>query len=160
MFMICSSIICAVMNRGGNSVFQKLECVCIHTTEIEASVAFYVSLGLSESWRIERVSDAGVPSSLIGLKFPDAGSSELVLSNNPDVDFTEIEIHVGGCGCYVRDAAGKSCDWVDSAAVRDGVRSCGGDGGPRPKRIRAGGEIGSASHRIPSLKPVAISGIR
>ena len=95
MFMICSHIICTVMNRGGNSVFQKLECVCIHTTDIEASLAFYVSLGLSESWRIERVSDAGVPSSLIGLKFPDAGSSELVLSNNPDVDFTEIEIHVG-----------------------------------------------------------------
>ena len=95
MFMICSRTICTVMNRGGNSVFQKLECVCIHTTDIEASVAFYISLGLSESWRIERVSDAGAPSSLIGLKFPDAGSSELVLSNNPDVDFTEIEIHVG-----------------------------------------------------------------
>lgn len=78
-----------------NSVFQKLECVCIHTADIEASVAFYVSLGLSESWRIERVSDAGTPSSLIGLKFSQPGSSELVLSNNPDVDFTEIEIHVG-----------------------------------------------------------------
>jgi len=76
-------------------VFQKLECVCIHTTDIEASLAFYVSVGLTQSWRIERVSDAGTPSSLIGLKFLEAESSELVLSNNPDVDFTEIEIHVG-----------------------------------------------------------------
>lgn len=76
-------------------MFQKLECVCIHTTDIEGSLSFYTSVGLSEAWRIERTSATGVPSSLIGLKFPQSGSSELVLSNNPDVDFTEIEIYVG-----------------------------------------------------------------
>ena len=76
-------------------MFQKLECVCINTTDIEGSLAFYASLGLAQAWRIERVSGNGIPSSLIGLKFPAAGSSELVLSDNPDVTFTEIEIHVG-----------------------------------------------------------------
>jgi hypothetical protein len=31
---------------------------------------------------------------LIGLKFPDSYSSELVLSNNPNVNFMEVEILV------------------------------------------------------------------
>jgi catechol 2,3-dioxygenase-like lactoylglutathione lyase family enzyme len=75
-------------------MFQKLECVCIHTTDIVSSLAFYTGLGLSQAWRIERTSANGTPSSLIGLKFPQAGSSELVLSNNPDVTLTEVEIYV------------------------------------------------------------------
>lgn len=75
-------------------MFQKLECVCIHTTDIFSSLAFYAAMGLSEAWRIDRVSANGTPSRLIGLKFPQAGSSELVLSDNPDVAFTEVEIFV------------------------------------------------------------------
>ena len=76
-------------------MFRKLECVCIHTTDIEASVAFYAALGLAPGWRIERVSDDGTAWSLVGLRFPETASSELVLSNSPDVAFTEIEINVG-----------------------------------------------------------------
>ncbi|WEJ60041.1 hypothetical protein [Devosia sp. FJ2-5-3] len=76
-------------------MFQKLECVCIHTRDIAGSLAFYTALGLSQAWRIERQSADGTPSSLIGLKFPDQASSELVLSDNPALDFTEIEINVG-----------------------------------------------------------------
>lgn len=76
-------------------MFQTLECVCIYTTDIVSSLAFYQALGLSEAWRIERVSDSGTCSSLIGLKFPRSDSSELVLSDNADLAFTEIEILVG-----------------------------------------------------------------
>ncbi|MDB5507468.1 MAG: glyoxalase/bleomycin resistance/dioxygenase family protein [Devosia sp.] len=75
-------------------MFQKLECVCIYTADIAASLTFYSALGLTQAWRIERVSGTGVASSLIGLKFPRADSSELVLSDNADVTFTEVEIHV------------------------------------------------------------------
>ena len=94
-------------------MFQKLECVCIYTADITASLAFYTALGLTEDWRIERTSEAGVASSLIGLKFPDAHSSEMVLSNNADVTFTEIEIHVGDVReTYAALSANPQVEWI------------------------------------------------
>jgi len=75
-------------------VIRKIECVCIHTKNIAASESFYVSLGLRRRWIIERPQADGVIWTLIGMKFPDATGSDLVLSDSPDVEFTEIELAV------------------------------------------------------------------
>ncbi|WP_369900720.1 VOC family protein [Bacillus manliponensis] len=75
-------------------MFKKLECVCVHTKDMEKSLRFYTVMGLKENWDIERELDNGYIWRLVGLKFPDEQSSELVVSNHPDVDFTEIEILV------------------------------------------------------------------
>lgn len=75
-------------------MFKKLECVCIHTKDIEKSLSFYISMGLTENWKLERNLENGSTWTLIGLKFPLKDSSELVLSNHPEINFTEIEIHV------------------------------------------------------------------
>ena len=70
-------------------MWNKLECVAIYTEDIEKSVNFYQSLGLSKSW--ETFQDENQQWRLIGMKFPD-GNTELVLKNNPDLNFEEIEI--------------------------------------------------------------------
>lgn len=75
-------------------MFKKLECVCIHTKDIEKSLSFYTSMGLAENWKIERNLENGAAWTLIGLKFPQKDSSELVLSNHPEINFTEVEILV------------------------------------------------------------------
>ncbi|MEC0369720.1 VOC family protein [Paenibacillus chibensis] len=75
-------------------MFKKLECVCIHTKDIDKSLSFYTSMGLKENWRIERVLDSGFVWTLVGLIFPELNSSELVLSNHPQNQSTEIEILV------------------------------------------------------------------
>ena len=75
-------------------MIRKIECVCISTRDIAASEAFYLSLGLRRGWIIERPRPDGATWTLIGLKFPDATGSDLVLSDNPDIDFTEIELAV------------------------------------------------------------------
>src|SRR5688572_15529360 len=51
-------------------------------------------MGLHETWRLARKTDAGMDWTLVGLGFPDAASSELVLSNHPDRRTTDIEIRV------------------------------------------------------------------
>lgn len=73
-------------------MIKKIECVSVFTQDISASAAFYASLGMKQAWRIDRPGSDGVGVSLIGFKFPDAASSELVLSNNADVPVTEIEL--------------------------------------------------------------------
>lgn len=75
-------------------MFMKLECVCIHTKDIEKSLSFYTSMGLAENWKIERILEDGFTWTLIGLNFPQKESSELVLSNHPENKFTEVEILV------------------------------------------------------------------
>jgi|GEM_PF-810100 len=75
-------------------MFKKLECVCIYTNDIEKSRSFYTSMGLVENWNIERFLEDGFTWILVGFKFPDKDSSELVISNHPDNKFTEVEIYV------------------------------------------------------------------
>ncbi|MDO8358844.1 MAG: hypothetical protein Q7T08_02245 [Devosia sp.] len=74
-------------------MFQRLDCVCIHTTDLRASLEFLTSMGLTESWRLDRLDD-GRPWTLVGMAFPDAASSQLVLSTHPDRRFVEVEIKV------------------------------------------------------------------
>ncbi|MFC4410907.1 VOC family protein [Chungangia koreensis] len=72
-------------------MWKKIECLAIYTDDIEKSVDFYQSLGLSKAW--EAFQDEENHYKLIGLRFP-GGDSELVLKNNPNLNFAETEIVV------------------------------------------------------------------
>lgn len=74
-------------------MFERLDCVCLHTDDLDASLSFLTSAGLAEAWRLDRL-DAGRPWTLVGLDFPDRTSSQLVLSTHPDRRFIEVEIRV------------------------------------------------------------------
>lgn len=94
-------------------MIRKIECVCIATKDVAASEAFYLSLGLRRSWIIERPRPDGKPWTLVGLKFPDAASSELVLSDNPDVDVTEIELAVDDVRATFAELRGNAAiSWI------------------------------------------------
>ncbi|SRR5690606_10302179 len=94
-------------------MIRKIDCVCIPTKDVVASEAFYVSLGLKRSWIIERPRPDGATWTLIGLKFPDAASSELVLSDNPDIDFTEIELGVDDVlATYAELRSNPAIGWI------------------------------------------------
>ena len=51
-------------------------------------------MGMEQNWVIERELEEGAIWTLIGLKFPDEKSSELVISNHPDINFIEVEVLV------------------------------------------------------------------
>lgn len=94
-------------------MIRKMECVCIPTADIVASEAFYVSLGLRRSWIIERPLADGKIWTLIGLKFPDENSSELVLSDNPDITVTDIELAVDDVrATYAVLASNPGVGWI------------------------------------------------
>jgi catechol 2,3-dioxygenase-like lactoylglutathione lyase family enzyme len=80
-------------NRADH-VFKKLDCVCIHTTDLDTSLQFYLQMGLREAWRLERITEVGIPWTLVGCDIPGAGSSQLVVSTHPDRRITEVEILV------------------------------------------------------------------
>lgn len=75
-------------------MFQRLDCVCLHTEDLALSLGFLMSMGLKEAWRLDRVLKNGRGWSLVGLDFPDATSSQLVLSTHPDGRLIEVEIRV------------------------------------------------------------------
>ena len=75
------------------TLFERLDCVCIHTDDLAASLSFLTAMGLTEAWRLER-EDAGRPWTLVGLDFPDKTSSQLVLSTHPDRRQIEVEMRV------------------------------------------------------------------
>jgi catechol 2,3-dioxygenase-like lactoylglutathione lyase family enzyme len=73
-------------------MFEKLDCVCVHTENLPLSLEFYAAMGLREAWRLDRL-DNGRPWTLVGLDFP-RGGAQLVLSTHPDRKLVEIEIQV------------------------------------------------------------------
>ena len=73
--------------------FERLDCVCIHTDDLAASLSFLTAMGLTEAWRLDR-EDAGRPWTLVGLDFPDRTSSQLVLSTHPNRRQIEVELRV------------------------------------------------------------------
>jgi catechol 2,3-dioxygenase-like lactoylglutathione lyase family enzyme len=75
-------------------MFERIDCVCIHTDDIDASLSFQLRMGLSFAWRLDRELDDGRPWTLVGLDFPDRTSSQLVLSTHPDRRVTEVEVRV------------------------------------------------------------------
>ena len=94
-------------------MFKKLECVSIHTKDIEKSVSFYESMGLKQNWIVERNLENNKVWTLIGMKFPDKHSSELVLSDHPNIDFMEVEILVEDVGeTYERLKDNKDVKWI------------------------------------------------
>jgi catechol 2,3-dioxygenase-like lactoylglutathione lyase family enzyme len=75
-------------------LFERMDCVCIHTDDLAKSLAFYGRLGMREAWKLDRVTAHGIPWSLVGLDFPDSTSSQLTLSTHPDRRGVEVEIRV------------------------------------------------------------------
>lgn len=75
-------------------MFQRLDCVCLHTSDLDKSLAFYTEMGLREAWRLERVTEDGIPWTLVGLDFPDTTSSQLTLSTHPERKVIDVEIRV------------------------------------------------------------------
>jgi catechol 2,3-dioxygenase-like lactoylglutathione lyase family enzyme len=102
-------------------MFERIDCVCVHTDDIDASLRFYTSLGLKEAWRLERLTEAGVPWSLVGLDFP-GGNAQLTLSTHPERKFVEVEIRVGDVRAAfveLKDRAGVS--WIaEPFAIEEG----------------------------------------
>jgi catechol 2,3-dioxygenase-like lactoylglutathione lyase family enzyme len=84
------------MRRTGGSadMFQRLDCVSLHTENLQQSLDFLSSVGMTVAWRLDRVLDDGRPWTLAGLDFPDRTSSQLVLSTHPDRTVVEVEIRV------------------------------------------------------------------
>ncbi|APC47699.1 glyoxalase [Virgibacillus halodenitrificans] len=72
-------------------MWRKIECLAVYTNDIRKSINFYQSLGLTKAW--EAYQDDEKQWQLVGMRFPD-GNSELVLKNNPDLNFAEMEIVV------------------------------------------------------------------
>ncbi|MDR7071596.1 VOC family protein [Fictibacillus barbaricus] len=72
-------------------MWKRIECVAIYTENIEKSVAFYESLGLTKAWQTYQ--DKDMRWLLVGMRYPD-GNTELVLKNNRDLPFIETEILV------------------------------------------------------------------
>lgn len=72
-------------------MWQRIECVAIYTENIEKSVEFYESLGLTKEW--EAFQDEEKKWKLIGMSYPE-GNTELVLKNNPNLKVAETEIVV------------------------------------------------------------------
>ena len=90
-----------------------MECVSMYTEDIVQSCEFYTSMGLTEAWKIERVLESGFNWVLTGLKFPLQDSSELVLSNNPEIKFTEVEILVDDvCQAYNKLSEYELIKWI------------------------------------------------
>ncbi|MEO8685953.1 MAG: VOC family protein [Devosia sp.] len=75
-------------------MFERLDCVCLHTDDIETSLAFLGDMGMVAAWRLDRVLEDGRPWTLVGLDFPDQTSSQLVISTHPDRRMVEVEIRV------------------------------------------------------------------
>lgn len=72
-------------------MWKRIECLAIYTEDIEKSIDFYQSIGLIKAW--EAFQDDEHYYKLIGMRFPD-GETELVLKNNPNLNFAETEIVV------------------------------------------------------------------
>ena len=72
-------------------MWKRIECLAIYTDDMDKSVNFYQSVGLTKVW--ETYQDEEKQWSLVGMRFPD-GNSELVLKNNSNLNFAETEIVV------------------------------------------------------------------
>jgi hypothetical protein len=75
-------------------MFKRLDCVCLHSTDLDVSLSFLLQTGLTETWRLNRTTKDGTPWTLVGLDFPDKTSSQIVLSTHPDRKFIEVEMRV------------------------------------------------------------------
>jgi catechol 2,3-dioxygenase-like lactoylglutathione lyase family enzyme len=94
-------------------MFERLDCVSIHTDDIGASLAFLLEMGMVEAWRLERRLEDGRSWTLLGLDFPDRTSSQLVLSNHPERRDIEVEIRVEDVrATYARLQTHPGVGWI------------------------------------------------
>jgi catechol 2,3-dioxygenase-like lactoylglutathione lyase family enzyme len=94
-------------------MFQRLDCVCLPTEDIDASLRFYRAMGLREAWRLERTTEHGIPWVLVGLDFPDETSSQLTLSTHPTRKGMEVEIRVADVEAACRELRkDSSIRWI------------------------------------------------
>lgn len=95
---------------GKYFMWKRIECLAIYTEDIKKSVNFYQSLGLTKVW--ETYQDEEKQWSLVGMRFPD-GNSELVLKNNPNLNFAETEIVVEDVkGFYEAFKTNPEVEWI------------------------------------------------
>jgi len=78
---------------------------------------------MREAWRLDRVTEQGVPWTLVGLDFPDATSSQLTLSTHPERRTIDVEIRVGDVkAAYRALAEDPQVSWLAShSASRTGT---------------------------------------
>lgn len=77
---------------------------------IEKSVEFYQSLGLKKAW--ETYQDEEKKWRLIGMSYPE-GNSQLVLKNNPNLNFAETEVVVEDVmGTYESLKTNADVKWI------------------------------------------------
>lgn len=94
-------------------MFERLDCVCLHTDDLGRSLAFYERLGMREAWRLERKTESGEPWTLVGLDFPDRSSSQLTLSTHPERTGIEVEIRVADVEAAFRTlTAEPGVSWI------------------------------------------------
>ncbi|NHN35537.1 VOC family protein [Paenibacillus agricola] len=91
-------------------MWKKIECVAVYTDNIEKSVEFYQSLGLMKAW--EAFQDEEKKWKLIGMRYPE-GDSQLVLKNNPNLNFAETEVVVEDVrGTYELLVSNPEVKWI------------------------------------------------
>jgi catechol 2,3-dioxygenase-like lactoylglutathione lyase family enzyme len=103
-------------------MFQRLDCVCLHTSDLEKSLAFYTEMGLREAWRLDRTTGEGIPWTLVGLDFPDETSSQLTLSTHPERKVIDVEIRVEDVSAAYRALrANPQIEWIaEPFAIEEG----------------------------------------
>lgn len=91
-------------------MWKRIECVAIYTNDLEKSLTFYQSMGLTKVWEVYQ--DEEERWSLVGMRFPD-GDSELVLKTNPNLQFAEVEIVVDDVMDYYEMVKNNSeIEWI------------------------------------------------
>ena len=102
-------------------MFERIDCVCIPTDDLDASLRFYLGLGLKEAWRLDRTTDDGKPWTLAGLDFP-GGNSQLTLSTHPDRRLVEVEIRVADVrAAFAALSVTPGVTWIaEPFAIEDG----------------------------------------
>lgn len=103
-------------------MFQRLDCACIHTDDLETSLEFLTGMGLTEAWRLDRTLDDGRLWTLVGLDFPDRTSSQLVLSTHPERRVIDVEIRVDDVRATFRElSANPGVSWLaEPFAIEEG----------------------------------------
>jgi catechol 2,3-dioxygenase-like lactoylglutathione lyase family enzyme len=103
-------------------MFERLDCVCLHTRDLATSLSFLMSMGLTEAWRLDPTLEDGRPWTLVGLDFPDKSSSQLVLSTHPDRRDIDVEIRVKDVRAAYDELRGRpGIGWLaEPFAIEDG----------------------------------------
>lgn len=94
-------------------MINKFECVALYTDDIDKSIDFYTSIGFIKSWKITRELENGNIWTLIGFKFQNENSSEIVIHNNPELKEVDIELYTEDVvKTYNEMSKNKDIHWI------------------------------------------------